>query len=267
MHIANLALAAALLAQQSETMSPPPAGRTPWQVDWGEHYCTLIRRADAAARFEVGLSMLPGERYAQMIILPRGSAPLPARITAVALSPGGTAFEIIPRYEERGGGRALVLYRLPAEFREALARAAAIELRSGPETRLRIPVTAPRQGVAALNRCTSEVAREWGIDEAALRTLQRWPGSTNNLGLQTRDYPSAALRANIQGRVAVRITVTPEGRAADCRVVGSSGNAPLDTRTCEAIRSRARFSIPLDAAGQPTSATIVTLITWSLPSW
>jgi len=39
----------------------------------------------------------------------------------------------------------------------------------------------------------------------------------------------------------------------------------LDAAACRAILRSARFRVPLDAEGRPTSARIATAITWLLP--
>ena len=132
--------------------------------------------------------------------------------------------------------------------------------------RLRAPLGRPTEAIAAHRRCLSEVAREWGIDEAALRALQRRPTSTNQFGFHSNDYPAPALRDSNQGRVVARINVNAEGRATECTIVGSSGSRLIDTRTCEVVLRRARFTVPLDSAGRPTSARFVALITWLVES-
>jgi TonB family protein len=259
-----VSLAASGIAGTGPALAQPPAPA--WVVDWGEHFCTLVRRADAAVPFEIGLNQLPGGTGAHMVLLPHGSATLPSDITDIALLPSSRSFPVRPRFQERPSGRVLILYGLPTEFRDALANAVTLELRSADAARLRVPLGRPTAAVAAHRRCVVEVAREWGIDEAALGALQRGPVSTNNYGFHANDYPALALRDSNQGRVVARIDVNAEGRAAGCTIVGSSGSRPIDTRTCEVVLRRARFTAPLDAHGRPTSVRFVALITWLIES-
>ncbi|WP_225883132.1 energy transducer TonB [Sphingomonas aliaeris] len=71
-----------------------------------------------------------------------------------------------------------------------------------------------------------------------------------------RDYPKAAARAGIGGTVWVRYTVTPKGRAQDCRVTRSSGTAEIDAVTCALIEKRFRYRPGTDAAGRKVSSVV-----------
>ena len=64
------------------------------------------------------------------------------------------------------------------------------------------------------------------------------------------DYPEAASRAGAIGTVIARFTVRPDGRASQCRVTRSSGNADLDATTCRLIEKRFRYAPARDAAGE-----------------
>ena len=70
------------------------------------------------------------------------------------------------------------------------------------------------------------------------------------------DYPRSAARAGIGGTVWVRYTVTVQGRAQDCRVTRSSGNAELDAVTCRLVTKRFRYRPGTDAAGRFVSSVV-----------
>jgi protein TonB len=78
------------------------------------------------------------------------------------------------------------------------------------------------------------------------------------------NYPSAALRKEIEGRVGVRVTVTPDGRVGSCSVSSSSGSGDLDSAACEGMQRYARFEPALDAAGNPTSGSFSTSIVYKI---
>jgi periplasmic protein TonB len=78
------------------------------------------------------------------------------------------------------------------------------------------------------------------------------------------NYPARALREEIEGTVGVRVTVTPDGRATGCSVTGSSGSDILDAAACAGMERYARFEPALDAAGNPTSGSYSTRITYRL---
>ena len=79
------------------------------------------------------------------------------------------------------------------------------------------------------------------------------------------DYPAAALAAREQGEVGFSLEVGPNGRVSGCTITRSSGSAALDDATCRLIRSRARFTPALDAAGAPAPDRIAGKIVWKLP--
>ena len=87
-----------------------------------------------------------------------------------------------------------------------------------------------------------------------------------NSYISADDYPAAALRGNEEGVTEVRLTISPEGRVSDCTVSSSSGSSSLDQATCRILRSRARYTPALDAAGQPTSGRDIGRIRWTLPN-
>ncbi|MBV7258433.1 energy transducer TonB [Erythrobacter sp. WH158] len=78
------------------------------------------------------------------------------------------------------------------------------------------------------------------------------------------NYPSRALREEVEGTVGVRVTVTADGRATNCSVTSSSGSNDLDRAACQGMERYARFNPALNDAGNPTSASYATRITYRL---
>ncbi len=257
-------LATAPLAAQPPAPASPPAAR-PWQVDWGQYYCSLIRRPAAGHPYSAAFLTVPGGDRTVLMLLPEGQAPLPHRLTSAVLLPSGRSFDVEAWEEIRGRRRVLMVSALPYELRSELEGATVLELRTGTDVRPRIPVDQARAAVAAHRRCTAEIAREWQLDEARLGALSVRPRTTNLLGYHASDYPAAALRTATQGRVILRVTVSPEGRAADCAVVATSGNNAIDAISCQVARARGRFRPGLDAEGRPVTIAAVFTVTWRLP--
>jgi TonB family protein len=262
-------LAWTLAGQAAAQPQPEPAQphrAAPWQMDWGEHHCTLIRLPDEALPFHTALVAVPGGFEMQIFLVPRPGVRLPRGVNSVVLGPSGRAFRVTAREQVRGGARVLAISGLNRDFRDAFADSETIELKSGRHVRHRAALAAAGAAVTAMRRCTEEIARGWGVDEAALRRLRRHPITINAYGLRSADYPQGPLRAGIQGRVVVRMTVTPEGRAVECVAVESSGSAPIDAATCRSVLTRARFEPALDAEGRATTATVTGTVTWLVPS-
>jgi periplasmic protein TonB len=78
------------------------------------------------------------------------------------------------------------------------------------------------------------------------------------------NYPSRAIRDEVEGRVGVRVTVGANGRVESCSVTGSSGSSVLDDAACEGMQRYARFNPALNAAGDPISASWSTTIVYTL---
>ncbi|WP_284734728.1 energy transducer TonB [Sphingosinicella terrae] len=76
------------------------------------------------------------------------------------------------------------------------------------------------------------------------------------------DYPAIPAMAGIGGTVRVVITITAHGRARDCRVARSSGNAFLDTATCELIERRYRFAPARGRDGRPVVSRVTQYHYW-----
>jgi TonB family protein len=259
-----LALAGAAFAQAraAPARPAPPA----WQVDWGHYYCSMIRLPEPSRPYATAILTVPGGENAQVLLIQQGSAPLPRRVSNILLAPGGRSFETTSQLEDRGSLKVLAISGLSRDFRDAVAEAGELQLKDGDVVRARIPLAGARAAAAAHRECMTEVARQWGIDEAAMAALQRPAATTNFHGLRSDDYPLSALRTATQGRVIVRLAVSAAGRATECTTVATSGNSAIDATTCRVILARSRFLPALDGAGRPVDARMISTVTWRLPS-
>jgi TonB family protein len=254
------AIAAAML--QPGAAGAPERPRA-WQVDWGEQFCTLVRLSEPATPFVTGFRIIPGTDHPSIVMARSGSEPLPAGINAIVLAPSGRTFPVTARIERRAlDQNVLVLNGLDETFWNALGGAGELQLKAGNRIRRRIALPQAAPAVAALRQCTSQVMREWGIDEAALGALRERPTTTNMLGVRDTDYPGEALRSSTQGRVVVRIDVGTDGRATECVPVGPSGSAALDAATCRVVMTRAHFRPAIGADGLPTAARMIHAVAW-----
>lgn len=77
------------------------------------------------------------------------------------------------------------------------------------------------------------------------------------------NYPSRALREETEGTVRIRVTVGPDGRVSQCSGSGS-GSSILDQAACKSMTRYARFNPALDDAGNPTSGSWSTSITYQI---
>lgn len=79
------------------------------------------------------------------------------------------------------------------------------------------------------------------------------------------DYPATALRYEMTGVTAFRLTVDEAGKPTQCEVVGSSGFDVLDTATCDRVMAKALFTPSRDRRGKPTNGTYLGRIRWVMP--
>ncbi|MEL6737908.1 MAG: energy transducer TonB [Pseudomonadota bacterium] len=93
---------------------------------------------------------------------------------------------------------------------------------------------------------------------ASPKGLNRWARRIQE------NYPSRALREEVEGNVGVAVTVGPNGRVSGCRVTRPSGSSVLDDAACKGMSRYARFEPALDAAGNPTTGSYSTVITYRL---
>lgn len=77
------------------------------------------------------------------------------------------------------------------------------------------------------------------------------------------NYPSRALRREIEGTVGVAVTVSADGRVASCRVTRSA-DPILDEAACADMTRYARFEPALNDAGNPTTGSWSTNIVYQI---
>jgi TonB family protein len=255
--ILGVAAASASQAMRAEAPAPPR-----WQMDWGAQYCTLIRPADEATPYILGIRKIPGAEHGSIVVRSVGSARLPERATAVTLGPQSVSYPVSARVERHGRRRDVVIRDLPEAFWAELARAGELQLRRGEEVLVRARLARPADAATAFRECVADGMQAWGIDAAAQRGASRWPRSTNNYGLSDSDYPLDLIDDGIQGRTVVRLTVSIDGRATECTTVASSGTPAFDERACRSILDRGRFEPALGADGRPVALRYVVPVLW-----
>ena len=101
---------------------------------------------------------------------------------------------------------------------------------------------------------------------AAIPPSSAWPRRPLARYFSNRlDYPAAALRDRVEGRVGFALAVTAQGRVNGCRITASSGSSALDSTTCRILYSRARYTPARDARGVAVPDADVGEIVWTLP--
>jgi protein TonB len=93
------------------------------------------------------------------------------------------------------------------------------------------------------------------------------PKARGNSGNWVResDYPTVAIRQELEGLTRVRLEVSTAGRVTDCVVTASSGHDVLDNAACAKLIERGRFNPATDTSGQAAAGTFNTSVRWQLP--
>jgi TonB family protein len=80
-------------------------------------------------------------------------------------------------------------------------------------------------------------------------------------------YPVDALRNLQQGKVRVRVDVSPEGKPMNCAVIQSSHVSSLDAATCTRVMEAAKFKTARDRAGGAKAYKTKFRVAWILPKF
>ena len=88
----------------------------------------------------------------------------------------------------------------------------------------------------------------------------RWAARIQN------NYPSRAVRQEIEGNVGMSVVIGADGRVTQCSVTASSGSSILDEAACDGMQRYARYQPALDAAGNPTTGRDSMTIVYQLGS-
>jgi TonB family protein len=104
-----------------------------------------------------------------------------------------------------------------------------VQLDNGPA--IAVDLGGTPSPITALKACGDDVVRSWGADPTAVIGAGS-PGRSASWFLSD-DYPKDALRAGIEGRVVYLVSIDRAGKPMTCKVVATTGNASLDSRTCE----------------------------------
>jgi len=99
-----------------------------------------------------------------------------------------------------------------------------------------------------------------------LRAAEPGPARYRSGRLAFTDYPTAALRAGLQGSVIIRVRIGTTGRIEGCEILESSGHEVLDDATCRRVSGRYLYFPAIGDDGRPTGGAVLHRVAWTLPS-
>lgn len=261
---AAAATASAMAATPVSAQSFPPGQ---WVVDWGDQRCSLIRQNDGRPASIFALRTTPGSGLWEVRLLnpdwPQ-AVYSDANEVRIALGPQGHVLQGDVEVSSTPTGRAIVLYDLDQSDLPAFYGAQSLRVDRGDEPILDMPLPGMARGMIAVRECVDNVLRDWGVDPAALAALRSPPQGDVAASLRGDDYPEQAFRRNHQGTTVIRMAIDAQGRVMDCTTVESSGHEELDAASCGAVTRRFRAQPAIGADGSPTSAPMISAITWQI---
>lgn len=136
---------------------------------------------------------------------------------------------------------------------EAREKAATwLELKETLKFDVVLQTSAMDRAAKALDDCTWDLVKSWGLDVEQQRTLSRKADPIRSSAwFSTGDYPASALRSSAQADVRYRAIVDEEGRPESCHIQKATEPDAFEKVVCKSVMRRGRFRPALDAQGRP----------------
>lgn len=283
------ASAPAATIQSSESILTPSG---PWQVDYADDSCHLRRDFGAGqSAVTLDVSKASGPDRLDIVLAGAGIPKLPQRLS-LGIQPtpqGRTQFiDAVSMAVPKRPARFIQGYDVHSEQFTDLGADEQVRFIYGKAGGFNLHVAGGKAAFAALQTCYENLLHSWNVDPSRLvqdhPTQSADPSVTGNPGLVVaqlangaeqriaegtwvswKDYPTAALRAEISGTVVMALDVNAAGRVDNCRVVVSSKFEPLDKTSCEVLASRARYPAQQRPDGTGLPSTAIERIRWVIP--
>jgi TonB family protein len=266
-----------ILAEREDATVLQPL--SPWNVDYADNYCRLgrmfgtdddrhlllIGQHGPVPHFSLTLAGSEVDQYRearQLLIGLKRDEPLKLQ-------------ERFDRAEMATLGPALIITRVQlGEDEEAhqprsvgidLDEADTIDrvvLRSGDDV-LSFETENMRAAFQALNDCTSDLLRAWGLEpeKHSVYTPPNWQNERRIARRLQEAYPRAALVAGESGIFRLRVIIEKDGSISDCFIENSTAVESLNSPACDMMR-RAKFEPARDRDGIAMRSFYATTITY-----
>lgn len=259
------------------TVAVPAVPMTPsgkWNVDYGATACMLGRTYGAGKTETVlALRQVPLSSALELMVYTNDrSATMrlgQARvsITGVSIAGGGSYEGRYESFPTQAAGKRMT--RLPVDSTVFETLPADPVLTVAPDKMPGWAFSIPNAKAAfeALATCNDSTVKLWGVDPTERARIAQPAQATGPLAdwIGPHDYPKTVLSKGAQGSSTVLWTINLDGRATDCRIVVTSGEAELDKAACDAITRRARYTPALGFDGKPMISHSSRMVKWSLP--
>lgn len=262
------ALPLAFAVVPADAQQPTPAPTDPvgaWTMDYAEHSCDLRRdfgTGSAAVRITLSQSLAPMQ--VDLKVEGPGVRSL-SRVNLAVIDIADRQAESMNLRQYPGISAPLVV----GAFRSLAASGGAdaapvLRIRRGERQMGAYQLTDLGTALTALRACQDDLYRASGIDTAAIRmiTIDAEAIGDESQWVTPDDLPPA-YESMSQTRLAImRLDINASGRVQACRIVRSTGAAPLDQQSCRLMVARARYTPARDASGQAVATVRTKQIEW-----
>ncbi len=242
-----------------------PSGK--WVVFNVDGECALMRDfGQGKDRINFAIQFLPLAltRNLTVTVPDTNMAVRPAGEVVATLFPAGKTTG--SRYRSirnvKGAGRHIIRFDADTEEWRDFASSATIAIALDGQAPITLKLDNLDAALKPVKLCELDLLKSWGLGP---EMLQLSPQFVDRMWLSHKDYPSLAIKRNLQGAVTILWKVDLDGRAKECRIVRSSGHAILDKASCDSLSKRARFRPALNGDGVPTVAWMSGRVQWWLP--
>lgn len=258
------------IAAQDKTQVFQPTGQ--WSLDYGEDYCRLARTfSDGQDNLALALERIEPGPLMRLILVSNGIKTFrSAEQIGWHFTPKGDEREAIFARSQTPGGEPYfnlgpVSVAPPPTFEPGApppvydrakeqAAAKGVEgfvLEEGLASPVRIETGDLEGPVNALQGCTDDLAKTWGLDPAKLRT-QTSPAIPEGGGvgwLPQGTIPFSEFGKFVGASNQVRLMVDAEGKPTSCHVHWPTLAQPLNDKICKTLMANAKFLPAKDADG------------------
>lgn len=251
---------AAVAAVSSNSAVLEPA--SPWEVSASSDGCLALRKFKSDDKIYIGFEAT-FSNGPPVLLIHAPNALLPSGIAETDIS-----FDEAAPVSIHYGAFAMQngRYRMLKLFPDKTVMAS---LRKATQIRLRAPmpplrVSAIASALNAFDQCMSDQLTAWGVSPTPyLEGRLAKTGKAMIMAFDPKNYPPAARRAHISGKVLLLVQTDPTGAVTDCKAVVSPDEG-LGSGSCNIAKNQ--HMIPAsDATGQPIASYGFVPIRWSLP--
>jgi hypothetical protein len=131
-----------------------------------------------------------------------------------------------------------------------------------------LPLGPMQSEYAALDGCVGKLVQTWSTAASKGSRAVTAPELLHSQeALWHVPYPANLLLNRVNGVVELRMTVSPEGRARDCKVQMATWVSQFGADACEKFKEEARFEPAHDSSGKPIAALFRTSVMFIIYDW